>query len=136
MTESALALSDSDPPNDAAEPAPTVAPLDAALQDQFCNIMRLGCSRCTAAAYLRASPEAVSETVRSVPQFAVELAKAEASCEVLALKQVSKALQEEDDWRAAVWLLERRDPDRYVARKPGQVTPEQAAEFLRQLTTI
>lgn len=110
--------------------------LDELTQQKVCAVLALGCSRKTAADYLGCSPELIRSTARRRKEFAVQATKSEAICEISALTQLSKALKDERNWRAVIWLLERRFPDRYGLRAPRSASPRQVIEVMNQLIDV
>lgn len=110
--------------------------LDELLQQKICAVLTVGCSLKTAADYLGSRPEVIRRTARRDPQFAEQLAKSEAVCEVSALTQLGKALKDERNWRAVTWLLERRFPERYGRRKPRSASSRQLAQLMLQLVDV
>ena len=56
--------------------------------------------------------------------------------EVNLLRAVQKAAKEPKHWRAAAWLLERRNPEDFAARQPSVVTSVQIADFIGQIVEL
>ncbi|MGL4512312.1 MAG: hypothetical protein ACRCT8_04420 [Lacipirellulaceae bacterium] len=93
-------------------------------------ILALGCDRETAAKYAGLTAAGLDDEARRDADFAVELRRAEAGCELGHMRVVQQAAREEKQWRASLWWLERRAPDRYAKRDPGLVTRRELARFL------
>ena len=83
-----------------------------------------------AAAYVGCAPSTITRTILRDPQFALEISQAEQSSEIQALQAIRKAYQEPRYWRAAAWLLERRNPNDFTVRKPNILTEEAAKDAL------
>ena len=54
--------------------------------------------------------------------FAAEVRRAEAPVELSHMRNVQNAAQDGKNWRASVWWLERRSPERFGPRGAGTVT--------------
>jgi hypothetical protein len=93
-------------------------------------IVALGCDRETAAKYVNQPPQALEDESRRDPGFAAELRRAEAKCELGHMRVVQQAANEGRQWRASLWWLERRAPERYARRDAGSVTRRELARFL------
>ena len=79
-------------------------------------IVSLGCDRETVAKYVGIGVEdLIHEGIRD-REFAIELRKAEASAELAHMRNVQQATKDTKHWRASVWWLERRAPERYARR--------------------
>ena len=99
-------------------------------KNEVVAILSVGCSRAAAARCVRCSPYILRREIAEHPKFAEQVAKAEEGIEIFCLSHLRKAVQKEQHWRAAAWLLERRLPDRYGIKKAKTVTPEQAQRFM------
>lgn len=73
---------------------------------------------------------------RDDPAFAEQLRQAEARAEILHVRAVGAAAAEVKNWRAAAWLLERLNPDRFGRRKPHVVTAQQVSQTLTEFAEI
>jgi hypothetical protein len=84
--------------------------LDQAKRATIVAILTNGSSRRIAARYVGCSPSTISRTAERDPQFAEQIERAEQSAEILALRNLRNASSHERYWRAAAWLLERKNP--------------------------
>ncbi|MEN1679471.1 MAG: hypothetical protein AAGJ46_07740 [Planctomycetota bacterium] len=109
-------------------------PLSEEQKSEACTVAALGCDRQIIARYLGVSPAEMQHHLGRDSDFARRLTQAEARAELLHLTKVREAAQEEKNWRAAVWWLERRAPDRYARRDAGSLTPTQVRRFVDTLT--
>jgi len=100
---------------------------------QILAILSVGCSQSTAAHYVGCAASTIQRTADRDPEFAAALRKAKCNAEVSLVKNIRNAAKKEQYWRAAAWALERGFPDKYAARSPDVVTPEQLAEILGKL---
>jgi hypothetical protein len=50
--------------------------------------------------------------------------------EISCLSRIRQAASEKQHWKANAWLLERRMPDRYAAKKPETLTHEHVQKFM------
>jgi hypothetical protein len=89
-----------------------------------------------AAKYVGCAASTITRTAARDPVFAEQLAAAEQHVEVDALRAVRAAARNERYWRAAAWLLERRNPDDFAHRTPDVVTNDQLVQVFAQLTEI
>ncbi|MAT73052.1 MAG: hypothetical protein CMJ58_26510 [Planctomycetaceae bacterium] len=92
-------------------------PLTSQQQRELKLLASIGCDRQTGCHYVGATPAALLETMRARPEFAAELLRAEATPEVMHMRVVNDAAKDVKNWRASVWWLERRAPERF-ARRP------------------
>ncbi len=90
-----------------------------------------GSSSRMAAGYVGCSPATLMRTMDRDPDFAAAVARAERSTEIEALRRIKAASQESRYWRAAAWLLERRNPQEFADRPPKALTEEQIARMFR-----
>ena len=84
----------------------------------------------------RLRPSTITRTAARDPEFAAQLARTEGNAETEALSLIRKAAHKECYWRAAAWLLERKNPADFAARKPDVMTPEQLRRMLASLATL
>lgn len=99
-------------------------------QGRVCGILSVGCDRQTAAHLVGCSVGDIGRAMRSNPRFAADVAHAEASCELNHMHNVQQAAKEKANWRASVWWLECRSPERYGKRGAGEVTARQLKAFV------
>lgn len=103
-------------------------------------MLRAGCSRRMAAQHVDCDPSTITRTAARDPEFAAQLAEAQAGVDLKALRLIDRASDQERHWRAAAWLLERRNPEEFGRRSPETLTPEQVAgvlaDFLRAVLPL
>ena len=104
--------------------------LDTAKRNRIIAMLVNGSSRRMAAAYVGCAPSTITRTILRDPQFAMEISQAEQTSEIQALRAIRKAYQEPRYWRAAAWLLERRNPNDFTVRKPNILTEEAAKDAI------
>lgn len=97
-------------------------------------IASVGCDRETAAKYVGCNLQQLNATVYGEPEFAEQLRRAEAGCELAHMRNIQQAARDERHWRASVWWLERRLPDRYARRDAGAISRRELAGFLSRLS--
>ena len=102
-------------------------------KQQITTMVTLGCSRRAAAGFVGCSPKTIYRTARRDPAFAAELRQAESRSEWIYLDRIRKAAMKEQYWRAAAWVLERRNPRDYLLRQPGAMTVERVQQMLIRL---
>ena len=98
-------------------------------------IATVGCDRESAAKYVGCTIEEFDEAVLRDRDFARELHKAEAGCELAHMRNIQQAAKEDRHWRASVWWLERRVPERYARREVGSVSRKELVRFLSSIAS-
>jgi hypothetical protein len=115
---------------------PTPETLDDQKRWKIISLLANGCSRRVAARFVGCSPMTITRTAARDPAFADQIAAAEHSAEIDALRLIRAAAKNERYWRAAAWFLERKNPDDYAPRPPFLFTPEQAKRLMAHLAII
>lgn len=110
--------------------------LDDAKRRMIIALVTQGSSRRVAGRFVGCAASTITRTALRDPDFAVQLARAEQMAEVNLLRAVQKAAKEPKHWRAAAWLLERRNPEDFAARQPSVVTSVQIADFIGQIVEL
>ncbi len=96
-----------------------------------------GCSRRTVARFVECSPATITRTAARDPEFAAQLAQAEAHLEVELLANLRRAAKNDRHWRAAAWLLERKYPHNYPSPHRHLYTPDQVTQlFIAALDSL
>jgi hypothetical protein len=93
-------------------------------------IATVGCDQETAAKYVNCSVEQIGEEMVRDPRFGADVRRAEAGCELGHMRCVQQATRQEGPWRASVWWLERRFPERYGRRDAGTIGRRDLVRFL------
>lgn len=96
-------------------------------------IASVGCDRETIAKYVGCNLDELNAALLVDRAFRRELRRAEAACELAHLRNVQQAGRDPKQWRASVWWLERRAPDRYAKRDAGSVGRRELVAFLRDV---
>ncbi len=107
------------------------ATLDAFSRERVALAMSVGCRLDTAAALVGVDLSVIVEEVARDEEFRRRLEKAEASCELTHLTVLQKAVEDEKQWLASTWLLERRFPHLYRPRPAGAITKRQIHTMLK-----
>jgi hypothetical protein len=92
-----------------------------------------GSSRRMAARYVGCAPSTITRTAARIRGFAEQMAVAEQNADIDALRSLRVAARKPRYWRAAAWLLERRNPDEFARRTPNTYTTE---EFSRCMAMV
>jgi hypothetical protein len=103
---------------------------------QIYGILSVGCDRQTAANFVSCSLADIRRAMRHDATFAAGICRAEAGAEMNHMRNIQQAAKEEKNWRASVWWLERRSPERFGPRGPGIVTSRQLKAFIEILADV
>ena len=95
--------------------APCAAPLTD-LQRDVLAIVRAGCPRATAGHCVGWNEARWTDELQQSETFRNELLRTEAALEANHLRNVQAAAQDKRNWRASVWWLEHRFPERYASQ--------------------
>ena len=109
------------------------ASLDEEKRAQIVALLANGSSRRVATTIVGCSPSTLTRTASRDPTFAEQLARAERNVEIEALRAIRHAAKLPCYWRAAAWLLERRNPDDFAHRPPRMFT---RVEVLQVVSTV
>ncbi len=104
--------------------------LTAEQQGQVYGILSVGCDRETAANYIGCSLADLVRAMRQDAEFGASVRRTEAATELSHMRTVQNAAKDEKNWRASVWWLERRSPERYGSRSAGAVTTRHLKAYL------
>jgi hypothetical protein len=101
--------------------------LNDAQRREVCALIATGCGFRTAADYVGCSPSTIRREALRNPEFHEQVRNADLRCQLTPLQAIMKAAA--TNWRAAAWLLERTNPQRYGnQRKPAK--PADVAEAM------
>jgi len=64
------------------------------------------------------------------------LARAEEIAEINLFRSIQAAAKKKRHWRAAAWLLERRNPEDFAARPPELLTAQQVVNIIAQVAEL
>jgi hypothetical protein len=101
-------------------------------QAQVCGILSVGCDRQTAADFIGCSLADICQAMQQDSEFLASVLRAEASAELSHMRNVQAVAKDKKEWRASVWWLESRSPERF-ARRSGAVTARQLKAFVKIL---
>ncbi len=96
-------------------------------------IASVGCDRETIAKYVGCGRDELDTALLLDRAFGCELRRAEAACELAHMRNLQQAGRDVRQWRASVWWLERRAPERYAKRDAGSVGRRDLVAFLRDV---
>jgi hypothetical protein len=103
-------------------------------QREFCVLISVGCTLEAAASYVDCSPITIRREARRNPEFQEKLRAARANAELSPIRTMCVAAN--SYWRAAAWLLERTQPQRYARRAPNTFTQQEVVELLGRVCDI
>ena len=110
--------------------------LDEQKRRQIIALITNGSSRRVAAQRVGCAASTVTRCAARDRKFALGLLEAEHAAEVLLLRRIQAAAEDPKHWRAAAWLLERRNPSDFYLRPPTLITPEQMKGFMEQFASF
>jgi hypothetical protein len=99
--------------------------LTAEQKDQISAILAYGCDRETAAGIVECTVVEIGSEITNDPGFAIKVRRAEATAELRHMQNILNATKDGKYWRASVWWLERRSPERFGRRSAETITPKQ-----------
>jgi len=85
--------------------------LDEIAKIKVLGLLELGHSRRAAARLLGCAANTITRAAARDPEFFAKLADAESQADSEALKLIRQTARQERYWRAAAWVLERRNPE-------------------------
>jgi hypothetical protein len=94
-------------------------------KDRICSILSVGCDRQTAAGIVECNVIDILNAIDTLQRFATQVRRSEALAELSHMQNILNATKDGKYWRASVWWLERRSPERFGRRPAGAVTPKQ-----------
>ena len=104
--------------------------LDEAKWAAIVTMLMVGCSRRMAAKQVGCDHVTIARTAERDPVFAAQLDEALAGADMKSLRLIDRATDQEKYWRAAAWILERRNPEEYGHRPADTFNAEQVGEIL------
>lgn len=106
--------------------------LDAQKKANLILLIAGGASRREAAGFVLCAHTTIGRTAARDPDFAAQLAKAEATNHMEAVRMIRHAASDPKYWRAAAWVLERRSPEDYARRDANSFTADQVMSLFAQ----
>lgn len=96
------------------------------------NALILGTDRTTAAHWAGLTENELTSALAQYPDLERDVSQAEATATLNHVTTLKDAAKDPKNWRASVFWLRSRKPDRY-ARNAGAITKTQLTEFIEQL---
>jgi hypothetical protein len=115
-------------------------PIGEPVLDDFCKRLIIrgisrGYTRTKIAAMIGCAVSTIMRTAERDPQFFADLAQAEAAFLNGSIDTLYHSACQEKNWRAAAWVAERLDPDRFGRTPPRSRTIPQMLELIGKLLT-
>jgi len=110
--------------------------LDQYKKGQILAIISMGHSRRTAARYVGCHPKTLVNTAERDAAFAKSLRQAEQKSEIDNMKNIQEAAKKAQYWRAAAWILERRNPEDFAPKNPNALTIDDLRQLLAEFVQI
>lgn len=108
--------------------------LDEAKRREVCALISVGCSLSDAARYIGCTVITIRREALRNEQFSEALQRAHLAAELSPLHDLRAAAKKY--WRAAAWLLERTNPQRFAKQHPQSLTPDQVSAFVSRMIDI
>lgn len=113
----------------------SIEPLTAAQREQLLSYLRTGGDLATMCKYVGSTLVQLQRDMKRDPDFAQEVARAEAAVELTQMGNVLKAAKDEKNWRTSVWWIERRTRQR-VGDSDRAVTEAHIVELVDELARL
>jgi len=106
--------------------------------NDVCTVVSAGCDLETAAGFAECEAMDLACAFDTLKRFAIRIRHAEAAAELQHMTNILKAAKTKDGrfWRASVWWLERRAPERFARRPAGAITPAQLKQAILALNDM
>jgi hypothetical protein len=104
--------------------------LDEKKKGKIIALLANGSSRRMAARFVGCSASTIVRTAMRDLDFARQVLEAEQNTEIDTLPSLRIAARKDRYWRAAAWLLERRNPEDFARRLPEVLTKEELHQLL------
>ena len=108
--------------------------LDDTMRREICALVSAGCGIEGAAKYVGCAASTVRREGVLNPEFGDALRRAQLSAELAPLQLMREFARKY--WRAAAWLLERTNPQRFAKQNVRWLKPEQLGEFTQMVGQI
>jgi hypothetical protein len=115
------------------EPTERCGVLDQVKKDLIIVLINRGASRREAAAYVKCHHTTIGRTAARDPAFAAKLSQTEMAGSLATNGMIRRAATEPKYWRAAAWMLERRNPEDYGKRSPNTYTCDQVVSLIASI---
>lgn len=103
--------------------------LDASKKELILRLAAEGLSRRSIARIVGCAPSTITRTAKRDPEFGADLALAEESLKRNALQTLNRVVLQDKYWRAAAWIAERLEPERFARRRPEPLSTDEADDF-------
>ncbi len=108
--------------------------LDDIKRREVCAVVATGCSLADAARYVGCAPTTLRREALRNPEFHEALRQAEMGSQLGPLRLVRKAAN--SHWRAAAWLLERINPERFAKPDKKTLQPAEVAQLVDSIVEL
>jgi IS30 family transposase len=108
--------------------------LDEPKRREICALVSAGCGIEAAARYVGCAPTTIRREALRNADFHDDLRQAELAAQISPLRALRHAAA--THWRAAAWLLERTNPDRFAKQNPKMFSLGDMEEFITQVAEI
>lgn len=105
-------------------------------KSKLLGMVLTGCAREDAAHSVGWSERRLRSEVKADELFALELARSEGFAELHHMRLVHKAAEDEKNWRASTWWIDRRSKDRKERGSKRAVSTDELTEFVESLVHI
>jgi hypothetical protein len=112
------------------EPTERCGVLDEAKKALIIVLVTQGASRREAASFVKCHHTTIGRTAARDPKFASKLSQVEMAASLASNGLIRRASEDPKYWRAAAWMLERRNPEDYAKRGPNTFTADQVVSLL------
>jgi hypothetical protein len=99
-------------------------------------MLMVGCDRETAGNYLGFSHSQLRHELQRDGEFLRQVLQAEAAAEFHQIRNLHEATKDSKQWRASVWWLERKIPERFARRAANAVSATEWRQFLDTLAEM
>jgi hypothetical protein len=108
--------------------------LDSTKRREICALVSAGYGIRQAARYVRCAASTIRREAQRDPEFHDALCRAELAAQLSPLRAMQQAAS--THWRAAAWMLERSDPERFARHDPKSFGPKEARALGKDLLDI
>jgi hypothetical protein len=108
--------------------------LDEIKRREICALITAGCGTVDAARYVGCAVSTIHREAKRNVQFSYDLKRAHLAAELTPLHALRHAAR--THWRAAAWLLERTNPQRFAKQNAKFIKPEDLVHFSQAIVDI
>ncbi len=108
--------------------------LDEVKRREICALITAGCCTIDAARYVGCAVSTIHREAKRNSQFSYDLKRAHLAAELTPLHALRHAAR--THWRAAAWLLERTNPQRFAKQNAKAIKPEDLVHFTDAIVDI